>query len=330
MIVAIHVSPFPGDVRQATLPIFRVAVPLFFLFSSYFLFKKILSEHSKAQQRRILRRYVVRTAILYLFWYVVLFLPTLSYRKDTYQAWFSQGIVPGSIHYVASVLFSSTFKASWYLPASIIGATIAFLLLDRRKLSILVAGFCFLLSCASSNYFGAMPDSILMVIRLFNKLGSPYNSFPIATFWMILGRELARNITSTSMVVLKRNSGPLLLCSLIGLALLFLERLAIVSSDISRADDCYISLPLTVIPLFLFIICQSELRIPERTSSFLRMSSTVTYCAHATLGFVIPEAFPSFTGAKLFLLVLLICWSLSALIALGENKPGLKLLKYSH
>ena len=330
LIVAIHVSPFSREVRAATLPILRIAVPLFFLFSSYFLFGKIASCETKAQRVRALYRYIVRTAILYVFWYIVLFFPTLAYRWDTYQAWFSEGLFSGGLHYITSILFSSTFKASWYLSASIIGAIVAYLLNDRKKLSILVASLCFLFCCASSNYYGAMPDSIAALIGICSKLGSPYNSFPAAISWMMLGRELSYYLTPDNISKYNHRSASLVLLSLIGVATLYLERSSIVISGISKADDCYISLPAVVVPLFLLTVCQREYRGPAINAAYLRMSSTITYCTHATLGFTLPVIFPNLTGYMLFIVVIVICQLITMIIYLAEHKLNIALLKYSH
>jgi peptidoglycan/LPS O-acetylase OafA/YrhL len=62
LIVAIHTSLFP----HILYPWLRVAVPLFFVISSFLLFSKINSSTS-VDKRKIVRKFIVRQIKLYLF-----------------------------------------------------------------------------------------------------------------------------------------------------------------------------------------------------------------------------------------------------------------------
>ena len=67
LVLAIHSTLYP----MVLYPWLRIAVPLFFMMSSYFLFSK-LREASKDNHRAILRKFVVRNLQLYLCWFIIL------------------------------------------------------------------------------------------------------------------------------------------------------------------------------------------------------------------------------------------------------------------
>ena len=119
IVVTIHVNL----TSQILLPWSRIAVPLFFVISSYFLFSKINLTEKYDEQKLILKKYIFRNLKLYAFWFIALLPITLYYRK-----WFDAEIFVGFFKFVKAVLFQSTFRASWYIMATIIGTIIVFYL----------------------------------------------------------------------------------------------------------------------------------------------------------------------------------------------------------
>ena len=118
MVVAIHVSPVSQELRVYLLPLFRLAVPLFFMFSSYFLFLKLSTAGDGVE---VLIKYITRNAQLYLFWYVVLFFPTVMYRSETYQAWFADGAVEGVFAICCQYCFLAPSGLHGFYPQVLLG-----------------------------------------------------------------------------------------------------------------------------------------------------------------------------------------------------------------
>ena len=73
MVVAIHSSLFP----MVLYPWLRLAVPMFFIISSYFFFGNLRKVETDKEKNKRLWKYVKRNLILYGFWFVVLLPYTL-------------------------------------------------------------------------------------------------------------------------------------------------------------------------------------------------------------------------------------------------------------
>lgn len=89
-------------------PYVRLAVPIFFIISAFFFFRR---NPGKEQ----LIGYIKRLSILYLFWFIV---------WGLYFVYANRAIVfssQGFVFILRSLVFGSTFAASWYIAASIIG-----------------------------------------------------------------------------------------------------------------------------------------------------------------------------------------------------------------
>lgn len=333
MVVAIHVSPVSSETRRYLLPVLRIAVPMFYLISSYFLFRK-LDNAQEEDKPAILLSFIKRQALLYVSWLVILGYPTFLYRFETYSSWFSDGLLSGIIHFILSVLFSSTFKASWFLSAGIVASVVLYFLNRKHFIYFLVPIICLIVACSASNYYNIVPDLMRNIIRLLSRLGSPYNSFPVAIFWMAVGRELAAIDFFKNGHGLSIPRRTLYAIVLIGLASLYAERAVISVAESAKADDCYYSLPLIVIPLFILLLTSSSISISDSTCSFMRSCSTITYCCHATLAFLLTDyVLPAFQiqlpNPLLFLTVLFACWIITALILFLQSR-GLSCLKYLH
>ena len=118
MVVAIHSTLYP----ETLFPWLRIAVPLFFIMSSYFLFSQ-LDYPDTAKQKKILGKYILRNIKLYAFWFTILLPITLYLRRDIYL---SGNILLRFIKFLRNLFLGSTFVASWYITASIIGIYIIF------------------------------------------------------------------------------------------------------------------------------------------------------------------------------------------------------------
>ena len=67
-VVLVHTDTYQDFVH----PWIKIIVPLFFIMSSYFLFKKINTAKKKEERKKIYKIYLIRTIKLYFFWFIIL------------------------------------------------------------------------------------------------------------------------------------------------------------------------------------------------------------------------------------------------------------------
>lgn len=322
MVVMIHTKPLPN----VFMPLLRCAVPLFFIMSSYFFFLKQQGQ-TKENQYSYLNNYILRILKLYLFWFVVLLPFTIMIRK-----WYTMPISEFIPYFFLHLFFGNTFKASWYLMATILGLGFVFYLsklLNDRVL--IIVGFCFyLIACLSSNYYGFI-DHITWLSSAYHSLTSlvntPHNSFFVAVLWVVIGKIIAtRHIFSCNKTLIF-----LLIMSFI---LLYVEYVVLNKLAIVKTNDCYLMLIPTCFFLFVFI-GRNKFIIPSWINTIkCRKLSTIIYCSHLTLAAVI-SALMSFAhisrnGVLLFFATLLFCVMIGLFILFFEDKHKLSILKYSH
>ena len=106
MVVGIHTLG-----KYGIYPLFRIAVPLFFMISSYLFF----SNPEKRGNIGFLKKFCIRNLKLYCFWFIVLmpvFLPLGGYLTGN--------LLFNVFKLIIKVFFGSTFTASWYISALVI------------------------------------------------------------------------------------------------------------------------------------------------------------------------------------------------------------------
>ena len=126
IILSIFVVLIHAEVDMGILtPFLRIAVPLFFITSSYFFFQKFYLSNDR---KKVILNFLKRNMILYGIWFIILLPVTLPGRD-----WFEDGILLGMIRFLQSFFFNGTFRASWYLMALNIGMCFSVFL--ARKLT---------------------------------------------------------------------------------------------------------------------------------------------------------------------------------------------------
>ena len=63
-VVTLHVNPFEGGYNPPK-PIDRIAVPIFFLISSYFFFSELIKKQNNREKNKQLCKYIIRNMKLY-------------------------------------------------------------------------------------------------------------------------------------------------------------------------------------------------------------------------------------------------------------------------
>lgn len=304
----------PGGGTRA-LVLARIAVPMFFVIGSYFFFQKIQKSNNRTET---IMFYIFRLLKLYIGWFIILLPITLKIRN-----YFVNGIVDGLKRIFFGFIFGSTFVASWYIMATILGTLLVYMLTKYfgNTMTLITGIIFYLISCVATNYY-----NVLSVVCLDDLLkyypGNFYNSFPVAVIWIVIGKLFAEN-----KIQIKRKFNLFYL----GVSIILLEVEGIVVRGISYTDDCYIMLiPVSIFLFSILISCTKEILIVRQ----LRCFGTITFCSHASLKRIInvplKRAFDTnvFPGACiLFMLTIAACIVLTFVIRKLEKRKYFKWIK---
>ena len=332
LIVAIH-STVAGMVFR---PVLRLAVPLFFIISSYLFFLKQSTLSTRKERCHGLRKYAKRILMLYLFWFVLLLPCTIYYRE-----WYVD-FGPEKLLVIArSFFFGSTFIASWFLMASLMGVAIVWLLASWKMRNGWIIGSgaaIYVLCCLVSNYNEALkgcPHFLEAYQTYVNLFTLPFNSFPCSILFIGIGKLLAERQFAPS--------GKMLWCVLgVSMVLLYVEFFITQHYFKAYYDDCFFMLPATCTCIFMLIGQSRPCKMNVDTKK-LRSYSTVIYCCHGTIlslghslehlilngnnGIKAPSAI---VPILLFLIAIALSVSLAEIIMTLEHRRHLGWLRYSH
>lgn len=257
----------------------RTAVPLFFLFSSYFFAEK-LKGCREADEGKAWIAFLKRIAGLYLFWSVVLLPITLR----TNSHYFSGSLFKKVSYYIGDMILGQTFGASWYLSALVICVSLLFFLRKRQLWIYYLSGvISYVICCFGTNYLGLLPEQGILMKILDIYPGAFYLSFPAGLLWVGLGKLLSDYKEKWSSM--KTWQWMLLLC--FGGGMLCMENVLIRKLGCMSYNDCYFTMPFTVIPLFIITVSST---VRFRYAWLLRKMSTVLYVSHGGFLYFLPRA----------------------------------------
>ena len=271
-VVAMHAEVFIGSYWLLILyPWVRMCVPLFFMISAYFFFRK----HPDGEG---VVGFVGRIVRLYVFWFVVTLPFTLIYRKHIW--WQDDGCLNCIGRFIRSIFLGGTFGASWYLTALAIGVVLVSWLSrkfsEKTVWSVCLFGF---LACAfTSNYWTLLPHDSPIVAN-FKMLDSwwprIHTSFPASLIWVCLGRFVARHENQWCL------SRKRIIVAVIGGAyLLWAEWIGIYLLTKSCSRDIFLFLPPICIAVFL-LANNFHCRIPYAIE--MRRASIVIFLVHLVI-----------------------------------------------
>lgn len=263
LVIAIHTSPLSSINETAdfilTRFFARIAVPFFFVTSGYFL----ITRYSRNADK--LFKFIKKTALIYVA-AIVIYLPI-----NIYNNYFDmENLLPNIIK---DIVFDGTLYHLWYLPASIIGAAIAWILIKRvsYKTAFTIGAFLYLIGLLGDSYYGISENiSILKGFYdlIFQVSDYTRNGLFFAPIFFIIGGFLAdsRKIISLSKCA----------CGfLISFIFMFSEAMVLHNLDLQRHDSMYIFLPVATFYLFNFL-----LHFKGKQIKFLRTSSLMIYIIH--------------------------------------------------
>lgn len=263
LIVAIHTSPLSSFSETGnfifTRIISRVAVPFFFMTSGFFLISRYTCNAEK------LGAFIKKTTLIYGV-AILLYIPI-----NVYNGYFKMDNLLPNI--IKDIVFDGTLYHLWYLPASIIGAAIAWYLVKKvhyRK-AFLIASVLYIIGLFGDSYYGIVKSvSCLNVFYnlIFQLTDYTRNGIFFAPIFFVLGGYISDNQNRLS---LKRSIVGFIVC----FALMFGEALTLHHFDIQKHDSMYVLLLPSVYCLFNLLL---HFRGKRRTG--LRTISLIIYIIH--------------------------------------------------
>ena len=263
LIVAIHTSPLSSFSETGnfifTRIVARTAVPFFFMTSGFFLISRYTCSAEK------LGAFIKKTTLIYGV-AILLYIPI-----NVYNGYFKMDNLLPNI--IKDIVFDGTLYHLWYLPASIIGAAIAWYLVKKvhyRK-AFLIASVLYIIGLLGDSYYGIVKSvSCLNVFYnlIFQLTDYTRNGIFFAPIFFVLGGYISDNQNRLS---LKRSIVGFIVC----FALMFGEALTLHHFDIQKHDSMYVLLLPSVYCLFNLLL---HFRGKRRTG--LRTISLIIYIIH--------------------------------------------------
>lgn len=279
MVVGIHCAPLNSYNQFLNNVIFqgvsRIAVPFFFMISSFFLFSKMKLEVGK--EKKVLIHYIKRMGLLYLFWFIVFLPQIIKIRYEVFVPIY--GRRKAVIILLNSILWCSSFQGSWYLNASIICAVLVFMLDKKmgKKMTYCISGMCFVLSTTLGSYYEVFSQWIPQFYeKCIEPFWPPYNTFVIGMLYFVIGKYIAE--TKKEKLAFWEIRKPMLVISVL---LVVFEATYMHTHTFYHAPDSFFSLlPATYFIVICVVYSEININISDKIIKFLRDSSVIMYIVH--------------------------------------------------
>lgn len=311
LIVAIHseaVNNIP-IIYEALNPIIMSAVPMFFVVSSFLLFRKMRQDQlTFKQERGILLHFTWRLFLLYIFWMVVQF-PLVIHTRQYLNMDFLELIY----NFLFDIAFRSTFHGAWFFSALIVGTWLIYFsskILKDKTIWILP------LFIALYTYHADELPSYYQVVWLWyhEHVINPQNSFFVALFWISIGFILAKPTTIKKIEELRSNyiMGGFCVAWILSIVLIDLRIFMVLS-------------------LFVFFY---NWRLENKPIyKMMRQSSILIFTLHFIFIGIFRVLFPNIDllqhGLILYLVLIILCLLSSLTILKLKNYKAFSWLKYS-
>lgn len=310
LVVAIHTSPLTDFSDTAdfilTRVLGRVAVPFFFMASAYFLYTKAIDGRLPYDR---LRRFVKKTALLY--GAAILFYLPINFYSGSAAEWSAPSA------FVKDLLFNGTFYHLWYLPASILGAFLAWQLLARLKpwQALSVTILLYAVGLFGDSYYGIsqmLPLMDTFYQQLFQFFDYTRNGFFFAPVFFVLGGLFAVR-------PIKKGFVPSFSCFMVSLAMMLAEGLLLDRMNLQRHDSMYLMLIPCMYFLFQSMLSLGQNRKPSNPNLpyYLRTVSVIIYLIHPAMIVVIRGLAKAILMEQLLVQNSLVHYLMTALLSFG-------------
>lgn len=191
LVVAIHVEPFTGDMAfYYNNCLARIADPMFFTLSAYFLFDKLLASN---WDKTVFIKQIKRLFKYYGVW-LVIYAPVILSR--TWAR--TEGWLDFMWQVLKQIFLSGPYGALWFLPALILGLILTYVIGKRTSplFSLVISFPFFLLSVVQMEYYSLVKDIVWLTaindffVGIFGWLGNGIN---FGWFFCSMGLYIASN-----------------------------------------------------------------------------------------------------------------------------------------
>ena len=282
-VLIIHVSLF-NDVNPylnlfISQGISRLAVPIYFLASAFFFYKKSINL-SVDEQKIALIKYTKRIAILYIGWFII-FLP-----KTIFERFISNetSIILDVIIFIKNFFLTSTFSGSWFLVSCVFCVWLLYFICKctnkNNEKFLVIISLAFYFVCVISSSYGNIFEIIGVgdYYESFLYYGvKPYTSIFVGVPYFVIGRYFAQN--DIKLTPAKKMVGVL------SLILLFVEIFLTFKLNLQQTTDCF--LMLLPSSCFIFVLIKNVNIELKFNPVYLRNASTIIFFSHFLFIFAI-------------------------------------------
>lgn len=310
LIVDIHVHGSilcpPILLTNVVYPIESLAVPTFFVISSFLFFRKARYEE---KQLGLVLHFMKRLCILYLFWCAI-WSPIIYIQKD----YFHPMSVWIPLYIVRDFLFGSMFDASWFLGALLVGVPLVTLLMkSANEWLVMIVCFTVYLFVTSNHIF---PEQWMVINEWYKQNvchGGMWLSFPSGLLWIAIGYLMANKNVITSMEKVRNNWAWIaaLMCFILSFIVPVVPKI------------------LCVVALF---VAAYTWQLPEHPQLYRRFRtySILFYVIHDCFKKIPKQLFGWENGPLLFVVTLAFCFLASEFIMRMKDVKGFGWLRYAY
>lgn len=244
LVIMIHTSPLATYSQVAdfwlTRVLARIGVPFFLMVSGYFSLPGMLL--GTRTDTRSARRLVVHTALLYAA-AILLYLPVGVYAGHF------QSLTLGKL--LKMLLFDGTFYHLWYLPATIMGALVLYVLSRKMQLPgvMLATALLYIIGLFGDSYYGAIAGAPALSNAYaagFDMFSYTRNGLFYTPIFLVMGAWIAQRKTLPAKSAAIGFAATLLVMSA--------EALTLRHFALQRHDSMYALLPLCMFFLFQLLL----------------------------------------------------------------------------
>ncbi len=204
LVIGIHTEPFAFNFLfdKGFGLVTRLAVPFFFISSSYFLFTKWSSDHKFS-----VKPYINRIVTTYFIW-------SLIYLPFKIFSWIKSEVSLNNIvvSYIKDIFINGTYAHLWFLPSLIIGIVLVGLLLRFLEIKriLLISLIIFCIGIMFSTYLPVTKiilkgniDIIQSVINYIGTRNGLFYAFPYVALgaWLSINKSIIRKIAMRKWVI---------------------------------------------------------------------------------------------------------------------------------
>lgn len=277
LVVMIHIAPFGKQTSTNILSylnfglsqcLCRIAVPLFFIFNGFFLYKKTPLEKFSIQYSK---KYFFHILKLYLLWSLIYFPIKLIGILNN-----PKGIVYGFVGYFKDLICVGSYTHLWYLNALLFAVALISFLLHKKwtpKKILLTSSFFYIIGLLGDGYYGIISPLLQFpfvgeIINIYFKIFSTTrNGLFFAFFFVSLGM-----ILSGKEIKISRKKS--LFFFILSLFLLYTEVFVITHFDIAKDRNILLFTIPSALFCFLYL---KKVKLKDTKRNIRKISSLIFY-----------------------------------------------------